>query len=399
MAPTTKTTVVEGAPGAPGTTTAHARQDRSSLLRSPQTRSRRTVAAAAAFGTAALTAGAVAIFSLVPRASAPAPGCQGASSCIKESIDACVPLWADRRYAACADLYASTARRFASGEPKLAVALSAAAGAPDDGSSGSKAWILRRAFDGVLHAPGATAAPGAAAAPSGPAALTAVSTNVPPPPNATHVLASFGGAPATTRTWRDMNDPVMGGASHSTFALDAAVGLGTFSGRCAIVRFLHAPGFCKIETSGGAFAFAAGGAYLGGALHLTLRSSTPSYAGFKVAFTASGMGSGGIFGALLSGRHSAPSFKADVRLPAAAASGLVTVRVPFAAFSSDWSEYTGNCDTRDPSGTQHSCCSTRTPSVCPTAEHLRTIDGLQVWAEGVEGNFHLELREIALGPA
>ena len=75
------------------------------------------------------------------------------------------------------------------------------------------------------------------------------------------------------------------------------------------------------------------------------------------------------------------------------------MRVPFSSFSSDWSEYTGNCDTRDPSGTQHACCSAATPSVCPTAAQLAQISGLQLWAEGVEGEFEMEVRRIAVGPA
>ena len=41
-----------------------------------------------------------------------------------------------------------------------------------------------------------------------------------------------------------------------------------------------------------------------------------------------------------------------------------TVKIPFSAFSYDWSDYTGRCDTKDPrNGTQHVCCSAEHPEV------------------------------------
>ena len=64
-------------------------------------------------------------------------------------------------------------------------------------------------------------------------------------------LATFDSASGTTFKWSDMNDPVMGGASKSTFSVED--GQGHFSGTCAIVPFLKAPGFCKISTSSGWF--------------------------------------------------------------------------------------------------------------------------------------------------
>ena len=52
-------------------------------------------------------------------------------------------------------------------------------------------------------------------------------------------LATFDGAAGTTHSWRDMNDPVMGGRSHSTFDVTPS-GTGSFEGTCAVVPFLHA---------------------------------------------------------------------------------------------------------------------------------------------------------------
>jgi len=61
-------------------------------------------------------------------------------------------------------------------------------------------------------------------------------------------LATFDGAKETTAKWRDLNDPVMGGASTSSFKVSSDK-TGVFNGTCAIVGFLKAPGFAKIVGS------------------------------------------------------------------------------------------------------------------------------------------------------
>ena len=50
-------------------------------------------------------------------------------------------------------------------------------------------------------------------------------------------------------------------------------------------------------------------------------------------------------------------------------------------------------DTKDPGalGKQHHCCTSKEPKYCPTAKFLGAISDLEVWAEGVEGDFHIEL--------
>lgn len=193
-------------------------------------------------------------------------------------------------------------------------------------------------------------------------------------------------------TWVAMNDPVMGGKSHSAYKQEEDSGV--FSGTCAIVPFLKAPGFCKISTSHRLFHplhFPDASGFIGGALYLEARSTTPDYAGFKVAFTAKnttrprpGM------------HHAGPSFKSDFVVPAGA--DFQQVRIPFGTFSVDWSEFTGECDTLDPSGEQHVCCSAAHPDVCPREWHLRQLTGFEVWAEGKEGDFEIELKSISAGP-
>jgi len=206
-------------------------------------------------------------------------------------------------------------------------------------------------------------------------------------------LATFDHAKGTTFSWRAMNDPVMGGRSHSTFAVEGSEG--HFKGTCAVVPFLKAPGFCKVGTQRSlvfsAPHFADASRFIDGALLLEVETSTPEYGGFKVAFGAKGAKRPG--GAV---HHSPPSFKAGFKVPG---KGRTVVRVPFSSFSVDWSDYTGRCDTKDPrDGFQHHCCSAEHPEVCPGAEHLAEITGLELWAEGVAGDFDIKIASIAAGP-
>ena len=187
-----------------------------------------------------------------------------------------------------------------------------------------------------------------------------------------------------------MNDPVMGGQSHSTY--DAASG--NFTGTCAIVPFLKAPGFCKVATSHGLFhpeAFPDASKYIDGALYIVASSPTASYTGFKVEFTAKN-----VTRPRPGQHHAAPSFKASFAVPAGNAA--TPIKVPFNQFSVDWSEYTGNCDTKDPTGEQHVCCSAAHPEVCPKDYHLAKMTGFAVWAEGIEGEFEIDLKQIWAGP-
>jgi len=199
------------------------------------------------------------------------------------------------------------------------------------------------------------------------------------------LLTEFADAPLQ---WRVTNDPVMGGGSSSTFLI--ADGVGTFQGTCRIVTFLNAPGFAKVTARDSSFPDAAAS----GALYLTVRSSTPTYAGFRVDWSSAAP-----MPSAQGWRHGERSFKAGFTLPEEAARGFVTVRVPWSSFSVDWSEYTGECNTVDPIvGTHHHCCSATHPDVCPTAAHLRAINGIGLWAEGVEGDFELVVQNISAGP-
>eukprot|EP00928_Gymnodinium_smaydae_P091600 TRINITY_DN7532_c0_g1_i1.p1 TRINITY_DN7532_c0_g1~~TRINITY_DN7532_c0_g1_i1.p1 ORF type:complete len:262 (+),score=57.36 TRINITY_DN7532_c0_g1_i1:65-787(+) len=200
-------------------------------------------------------------------------------------------------------------------------------------------------------------------------------------------LVAFDGSKDLTASWRDMNDPVMGGASTSTFQVTADK-TGLFKGTCAIVGFLKAPGFAKIL---GSRQFADVTGYEN--IALKVRSSTPDYKGFKVAFAAPGIPKTSRFGGA--------SYKAGFELKGG---DWQVVEVPLTQFSYDWSPYTGRCDTKDPAsmfgqGQQHYCCDKSgiqpsKPDVCVDAKFLKSINGLEVWAEGVQGDFNLEIEWI-----
>ena len=61
-------------------------------------------------------------------------------------------------------------------------------------------------------------------------------------------LVSFAAdaSPSLTHTWTALNDPVMGGKSHSTVSVSD--GVLKFVGTCAIVPSLGAPGFITAQT-------------------------------------------------------------------------------------------------------------------------------------------------------
>mmetsp|Transcript_13268 Transcript_13268/g.17716 ORF Transcript_13268/g.17716 Transcript_13268/m.17716 type:complete len:216 (-) Transcript_13268:84-731(-) len=187
------------------------------------------------------------------------------------------------------------------------------------------------------------------------------------------VLATFG----DDSLWTEMNDPVMGGSSSGNWSIING-NIGLFQGTVTNVSFLSAPGFC--QTSANIFANAS--AY--GGIALKVRSSTPDYKGFKFAFSAIGAPR----------HHGGHELQGSYKTSFAATSDWTTVTLNFNQFSSDWSDYTGDCDTKDPDGYQHVCCSEENAQVCPDATRLARIDALSLWAEGTEGAFHLEILSI-----
>merc|ERR1711998_85904 len=61
------------------------------------------------------------------------------------------------------------------------------------------------------------------------------------------VLSTFGtDAPTSKISWKEANDPVMGGQSQGNFSVVADHGV--FQGTVKNVSFLHAPGFCQFTS-------------------------------------------------------------------------------------------------------------------------------------------------------
>lgn len=192
-------------------------------------------------------------------------------------------------------------------------------------------------------------------------------------------LATWDGAAATSALeWRKVVDPVMGGRSVANYSVSAQ-GTALFAGTCNIVPSLKAPGFANIRgTAKGSLADISDADNMA----LKLRSSTPTYTGFKIEFGAPGA-----------------DYKSEFNLTNTVE--WQVVEVPFGFFSSDTSAYTGRCDSKDPSifGKQHYCCpeSGYTPSkpeVCVDRTYLNKINSIAVLAEGVEGDFDLEIEWI-----
>eukprot|EP00729_Bicosta_minor_P003948 gene3948-243_t len=192
------------------------------------------------------------------------------------------------------------------------------------------------------------------------------------------MLATFDGVDKTTTlTWEVKNDPVMGGASTSSLI---------FSGTCAVVKYLKAPGFASVHTSPGQV-FNRAGSALNGTMDLMLRSTTPTYTGFKVGWSAKGIPIKPQYG------HGDGSFKASIQLKDQTDWQLV--QIPMSDFSDDWSPFTGNCDTHDPTGKQHHCCGTGDlAQYCPTSVFLSALTDISIWAEGVAGDFQIEAKWI-----
>lgn len=203
-------------------------------------------------------------------------------------------------------------------------------------------------------------------------------------------LGSFDGSKGLTFPWQVLNDPVMGGSSTSSFKIEN--NLGVFNGTCAIVKFLKAPGFAKITTKSSLFkpnVFNDVSEYLeNGFFQVRAKTTTPDFKGFKVAFAAKHIPRTSMFGG--------GSFKADVSFTKKDEFEIISV--PFNKFSYDWSPYTGECSTKDPTGQQHHCCSKEDNyKYCPTAEYLKTITDLEFWAEGSAGDFHVEIDWFGAG--
>jgi len=179
-----------------------------------------------------------------------------------------------------------------------------------------------------------------------------------------------GNRPASSGTWRvEDGYGVFDGEVHAEWS-------GDYAGW---------PGLIRASAEG---AFPDASMALGGALILTVRSTTPDYSGFRVSFGSTEKWSaekacGGDLGPI-KGRG---CYKANFRVPAGG--DFVAVRIPFSDFSDFWLHGSGEL--------YKTCAEDK--KACPTAKTLASIKRIELWAEGVSGPAHLEVKSIAVSPA
>merc|ERR1711953_1603592 len=94
-------------------------------------------------------------------------------------------------------------------------------------------------------------------------------------------VVTFDGAAGTTFTFKELNDPVMGGKSTGTWSL--GTGFGILDGEVVDVPSLKAPGFIKAAADG---KFSDISEFIDGSLVLLVRTSTPDYAGYRISFAS-----------------------------------------------------------------------------------------------------------------
>ena len=158
----------------------------------------------------------------------------------------------------------------------------------------------------------------------------------------------------------------MGGKSFSSVSVEH--GRLNFTGACKIVPSLQAPGFITAVNSDRA-AWSDVSHCEG--LAITAKAAT-GYAGYRLSFgTAHPKG----------GKFFAYGFKSHFS-PTVGSFG--TVKVPFTNFTDFWDDATGL--------PIHTCQEDR--QYCPDAQTLSDVKTLSIWAEGVEGDVHLEVKSI-----
>jgi len=180
-------------------------------------------------------------------------------------------------------------------------------------------------------------------------------------------LATFDGK--APHTWHSENDPVMGGQSSSKFTV--ADGYGVYSGTCRIVPALAAPGFTIAMTESSILGHFPDASSMDG-LVLGLRNTGGNISSYKLAFCDSRLN---LY------RCQFGTFKADFEIPPS--SDFQEVFVPWAKFSDKWSATTGERTAENP----------------PKASSLKSITQLQIWTEGVLGDFELQLKYVRAAKA
>ena len=169
--------------------------------------------------------------------------------------------------------------------------------------------------------------------------------------------------------WSFTADPVMGGRSDGSYRVDAT-GL-TMEGTVRTVPSLNGPGFIKVQTKGWReFPDASACTHVG----IVAKSLGRGYSGWRFGF--------GDSKAPGSSRH-ARGHKTTFADPGA---DFTNVSMPFTSFSNYWNAATGDNIVECADDAQY----------CPKEEHLKNLGTISVWAEGVNGEVSLTIKEFFL---
>lgn len=202
--------------------------------------------------------------------------------------------------------------------------------------------------------------------------------------------------PRTINKWQTMDDPVMGGKSHSTFSIERGVGA-LFEGQCEIVPKLGTPGFITASTGkSGRFAKGIPAAFPDISTCDRILIETKSwtdYGGYYLSFgtdRAEGMRHGRGYKVHMDKITFSDISNETLGTPRWAgkqgvADDFDTLEFPFSSFSSLWDEGTGE---------SLGLCSEDSAQYCPTLSTLRNIETMTIWAEGVSGKVELGVRSI-----
>merc|ERR1719265_1045047 len=181
-------------------------------------------------------------------------------------------------------------------------------------------------------------------------------------------LAKFGADDATARTWKQQNDPVMGGKSSGKFTVSGEIG--TMHGTVADVPSLGAPGFIKATASG---TYADVSSCAGISLEIQSTSNPDPYTGYRLSLGNDGSACGKFF---------ARGYKADFAAPSGS---FGTVEIPFEKFTRCWDDATGEAI--------KTCA--EDSSVCISNSRKRDLQSLSVWAEGKLGDVKLDIKSVS----
>lgn len=180
------------------------------------------------------------------------------------------------------------------------------------------------------------------------------------------ILESFDGLKGPTHSWKEQNDPVMGGKSTGTFTIGS--GSAVFDGEVVDVPFLRAPGFIKATTVDSE-PFPDISSCTG--IDLVVKGAG-DYSGYRFSFgTAKAPG----------GKFFASGYKSHFSV---APGQFETVSIPIRNFTDFWDDATG-----EPVKT---CQDSK--EYCPDVATLQNLRTMSIWAEGVKGKVLLDIKSI-----